>query len=29
MNMTLLPMIRRLFPDAPIILAIRHPCDTF
>jgi len=27
-NMTLLPLIRRLFPRAPIILAIRHPCDT-
>jgi len=28
MNMVLLPIIRRLFPDAPIIFAIRHPCDT-
>lgn len=28
MNMVLLPIIRRLFPDAPIILVIRHPCDT-
>ncbi len=28
MNMVLLPMIRRLFPNAPVILAIRHPCDT-
>jgi tetratricopeptide (TPR) repeat protein len=28
LNMTLLPLIRRLFPNAPIILAIRHPCDT-
>jgi Sulfotransferase family len=28
MNMVLLPIIRRLFPSAPIILAIRHPCDT-
>lgn len=27
-NITLLPLIRRLFPNAPIILAIRHPCDT-
>jgi tetratricopeptide (TPR) repeat protein len=27
-NMTLLPLIRRLFPNARIILAIRHPCDT-
>ena len=26
--MVLLPIIRRLFPNAPIILAIRHPCDT-
>jgi Flp pilus assembly protein TadD len=28
MNMVLLPVIRRLFPNAPLILAIRHPCDT-
>jgi tetratricopeptide (TPR) repeat protein len=28
MHMVLLPVIRRLFPDAPIILVIRHPCDT-
>jgi tetratricopeptide (TPR) repeat protein len=28
MNMTLLPLIRRLFPNARIILAVRHPCDT-
>ncbi len=28
MNMTLLPFIRRVFPNARIILAIRHPCDT-
>jgi tetratricopeptide (TPR) repeat protein len=28
MNMVLLPIIRRVFPKAPIILAIRHPCDT-
>jgi tetratricopeptide (TPR) repeat protein len=28
MNMVLLPIIHRLFPNAPIILAIRHPCDT-
>jgi tetratricopeptide (TPR) repeat protein len=28
MNMVLLPIIRRLFPNAPVILAIRHPCDT-
>jgi tetratricopeptide (TPR) repeat protein len=27
MNMTVLPLIRRLFPNARIILAIRHPCD--
>lgn len=28
LNMVLLPIIRRLFPNAPIILVIRHPCDT-
>src|SRR6185312_6906446 len=28
MNMTLLPLIRRVFPNARIVLAIRHPCDT-
>jgi tetratricopeptide (TPR) repeat protein len=28
LNMVLLPMIRRLFPGAPIVLAVRHPCDT-
>jgi tetratricopeptide (TPR) repeat protein len=28
LNMVLLPIIRRLFPGAPIILAVRHPCDT-
>jgi tetratricopeptide (TPR) repeat protein len=28
LNMTLLPLIRRLFPNSRIILAIRHPCDT-
>jgi tetratricopeptide (TPR) repeat protein len=28
MNMTLLPLIRRLFPNARIVLALRHPCDT-
>ena len=22
-----LPLIRRLFPDAPVLLALRHPCD--
>lgn len=27
LNMLRLPMIKRLFPNAPIILAIRHPCD--
>ena len=27
-NMVLLPLIKRLFPRAHIILAIRHPCDT-
>lgn len=25
--MTSLPLIRRLFPDARVILALRHPCD--
>lgn len=28
MNMTLLPLIRRIFPNAHIVVAIRHPCDT-
>jgi tetratricopeptide (TPR) repeat protein len=28
MNITLVPLIRRMFPNARIILAIRHPCDT-
>ncbi len=27
LNMLRLPMIRRLFPSAKIILALRHPCD--
>jgi tetratricopeptide (TPR) repeat protein len=27
LNMLRLPVIKRLFPDAPIILAVRHPCD--
>ena len=27
LNMLVLPTIRRLFPNARIILAIRHPCD--
>jgi tetratricopeptide (TPR) repeat protein len=27
LTMTLLPLVRRLFPDAKIILALRHPCD--
>ena len=27
LNMLRLPMIRRMFPDAKIILALRHPCD--
>ena len=27
LSMNNLPMIRRLFPDAKIILALRHPCD--
>jgi hypothetical protein len=28
MNMVLLPIIRRMFPRAPLVLALRHPCDT-
>lgn len=27
LSMTLIPIVRRLFPDAKIILALRHPCD--
>lgn len=27
LQMNKLPLIRRLFPDARIILAVRHPCD--
>jgi len=27
LNMLRLPAISRLFPNAPIILAVRHPCD--
>jgi len=27
LNLLRLPMIRRLFPQAKIILALRHPCD--
>jgi Flp pilus assembly protein TadD len=27
LNILRLPAIRRLFPNAPVILAIRHPCD--
>jgi Flp pilus assembly protein TadD len=27
LNILRLPVIRRLFPKAPVILAIRHPCD--
>jgi hypothetical protein len=27
LNILRLPVIRRLFPAAPILLAIRHPCD--
>lgn len=27
LNLLRLPLIRRLFPQAPIILALRHPCD--
>ena len=28
LSMNLLPYIRRLFPDAKIVLALRHPCDS-
>ena len=28
LNMLVLPLIRRLFPNARIVLALRHPCDT-
>ena len=28
LNLVLLPLIRRLFPNSPIVVAIRHPCDT-
>jgi hypothetical protein len=27
LNILRLPVIRRLFPHAPLILAVRHPCD--
>lgn len=27
LNLLRLPLIRRLFPEAPVILALRHPCD--
>jgi hypothetical protein len=27
LNILRLPVIRRLFPHAPVILAVRHPCD--
>ena len=27
LNMLRLPVIKRIFPNAPIIMAIRHPCD--
>jgi tetratricopeptide (TPR) repeat protein len=27
LNMLRLPVIKRLFPNAPIVLAVRHPCD--
>lgn len=27
LNMLCLPLILRLFPDAPVILCLRHPCD--
>jgi tetratricopeptide (TPR) repeat protein len=28
LNMMRLPLIRRLFPQARVVLAVRHPCDT-
>ncbi|HYL02100.1 MAG TPA: sulfotransferase [Steroidobacteraceae bacterium] len=28
LNMMRLPLIRRLFPHARVVLAVRHPCDT-
>jgi tetratricopeptide (TPR) repeat protein len=27
LNIIYIPLIKRLFPNAPIILALRHPCD--
>ena len=27
LNLLALPLIRRLFPNSPILLAVRHPCD--
>lgn len=27
LNMLRLPLVHRLFPQAPIVLALRHPCD--
>lgn len=27
MNMVLLPIIRRIFPHAPVVIVLRHPCD--
>jgi hypothetical protein len=27
LNILRLPVMRRLFPNAPIVLAVRHPCD--
>jgi Flp pilus assembly protein TadD len=27
MNMLRLPLLKRLFPESPVILALRHPCD--
>jgi Flp pilus assembly protein TadD len=27
LNILRLPVIRRVFPNAPVILAVRHPCD--
>jgi hypothetical protein len=28
LNMVLLPVIKRMFPQASIVLVVRHPCDT-
>jgi hypothetical protein len=28
LNLMRLPLIRRIFPNSPLIVAVRHPCDT-